>query len=261
VPWDQSTWPKDKTKFSSGGIQAASGGEETAQTGFYRVVRNGLHVSGLTNGMVLKGDVVFPIEIGAPDNSPFVGITFYGTNNTVLGAMEVDMNAIGVPELVWDTTSVPNGTYSIHAEADFRDLELLTNQPVSVTVSNYVSFPNYFTRIYGGQMWVYAEIGDQAADWEIKMYNQTNGYMGSFSDSTTDGIISFVWDLTDGGSTTFDDTNFSGAFFITPSGAASPTNANATRKWIKESSWNGDNFLIAWGSLDNEETTSSKMPL
>lgn len=249
-------------------------GETSAppETGFYRVVRNGVHFWGLTNGMVLSGRVEIPIEFSLSSTDQITGISFYSNDGEPLvGASQKNDDSPWVME--WDTAMVPNGTYAISANVDFAADDSITNSPVTVTVSNLVSFPNHFTRIYGDWMWVYAELAVPEADYEIDIYASETNYIGTFFGSTSDGIISFLWDLTDGGSYTFTDETFMGVFNITPtankaSGAGNgpmPLDGPApsqpgTNFWAKEYRWSGvGKFVVAYSPLDNNSTKTFRI--
>ena len=118
-------------------------------TGFYRVVRDGVHIFGLTNGAVLSGTVQFPIEIGLDDTDEVVGVVFYDENsNPIIGATG-DGNGDHWT-LTWNTLTTANGTYNLYAEVDYANDAPAVSVPVSVTVNNVISFPNYFSQIFGG---------------------------------------------------------------------------------------------------------------
>jgi hypothetical protein len=176
--------------------------------GFYRVVRNDVHFWGITNGMVLSGLVTIPIEYSVTSTDTIVGMTFYGNGSPLIGASQTG-NAIQ-----WDTTAMPNGSYAINAELDFCSDPSVAGTPVTVTVNNVISFPNYFTHVFGGQMWIYAQTIPYA-NYQIDMYDENTNYFGSFVDyADGNGVISFLWDLTDGNGYTFDSTNFTGVFTV-----------------------------------------------
>jgi hypothetical protein len=235
---------------------AVSGG--TTNIGFYRVVRNDVHLFGLTNGIVLSGVVDVPIEMSLSSTDQITGISFYADGNPLVGAIEKSNGSPWIME--WDTSMVTNGTYLLNAGVDFAGDDSVTNAPVTVTVSNLISFPNYFTRIFGGQMWVYAELAVASADYEIAMYASETNYIGSFHGSTSDGVISFLWDLTDGGGYTFTDEAFSGVFNITPSGKSDPT--AKTNFWAKELAWSGiGKFVVAYSGLNNNSTVTWRIGL
>lgn len=261
--------------------------------GFYRVVRNGVHVFGLTNGMVLSGEVQLPIEFVLASTDTIAGVTFYAYDSPLTGA-SAETNAAGAWVLNWNTTMMPNGNYDLGTEVDFVTDDPATNFPVMVTVSNAISFPNYFTRIFGNQMWIYAESTMPNANCYVDMYDESSNYLGTFYVSTdSNGVVSFLWDLTDGNGHTFDSTNFYGVFTISTgssgavrsnlltksvnspvpqklsrravNGGAQPnagsSSASATQTWASESAWQvGNSWAIAWSPLNvNDPVTTFRI--
>lgn len=202
----------------------------TNHTGFYRVVRDGAHIYGLTNNSTLSGEVQMPIEIAVDSTDHIESVTFFNSadDSPVIGAQAMQ-NSSGGWVFDWNTSMVENGSYNIYAEVDFTgdDPVSSVNLPVSLNVSNIISFPNYLTRIFGSQMWIYAEtIPD--ANYEIDIYDEGTNFLGSFFDSADDnGVISFIWDLTDGSGNTFDSTNFFGVFTVDTSSPAIVQEAQA----------------------------------
>lgn len=189
----------------------------TNRTGFYRVVRDGAHIYGLTNDSTLSGEVQMPIEIAVDSTDHIESVTFFNSadDSPVIGAQAIQ-NSSGGWVFDWNTSMVENGSYNIYAEVDFitDDPVSSINLPVSLSVNNTISFPNYFSRIFGSQMWIYAETIPDAA-YTIDMYDENTNYFGTFADSADDsGVISFLWDLTDGEGNTFDSTNFFGVFTV-----------------------------------------------
>jgi hypothetical protein len=280
----------------------SGGGTNTFATtaGFYRVVRDGAHIYGLTNNSTLSGEVQMPIEFAVDSTDNVESVTFFNSadDSPVIGA-SADTNSAGRWIFDWDTSMVENGNYNIYAEVDFTidDPVSSTDLPVSLNVSNLVSFPNYFSRIFGSQMWIYAETIPDAA-YQIDMYDEGSNYLGSFADYSDDGgVISFVWDLTDGNGNTFDSTNFSGVFSVDTSSSnlranlqpsiqtkggiksagfqklvkktsakSSGIHANfgtptptPTNHWAIESTWTSDKFAVAFAPLNDDSTTTFKI--
>jgi hypothetical protein len=240
------------TNYSSGG-----GTNGSATTGFYQVVRNGAHIFGMTNGMVLNGTVSLPIELALDSTDEIAGVTFYANGSPLIGA-SADGDGYHW-QLDWDTTMMANGTYDITAEVDFTTQDDTTNTlPVTVTVNNVISFPNYFSRIYGSQMWIYAETIANAP-FQLDMYDEGTNYLGSFSGSADgSGVISFIWDLTDGNGNTFDSTNFFGVFTVTTSSTSGNVRPHASsvstakKTWAWEWNWTSDlnkYYVVAYAPL------------
>lgn len=189
---------------NSGGIPLPPGGTNSSglyglpTTGFYRVVRDGVHIFGLTNGEVLSGTIQQPIEFAVDATDEIIGVSFYDTNqNPVIGAHAMPGPGGGWI-LNWNTTQSANGNYAIEAELDLAGTnDPVVSVPVTVTVSNLFSFPNYLTQLYGSQMWIYAQTVPNALV-ELDMYDENTNYIGTFEPTSDgNGVISFIWNLTD----------------------------------------------------------------
>ncbi|HEV2693397.1 MAG TPA: Ig-like domain-containing protein [Verrucomicrobiae bacterium] len=252
-----------------GGTNSASGTNGVIfipGTGFYQAARLGVHIYGMTNGMVVGGTVQLPLEIALDTTNEIAGITFYADGNPLIGATT---DGAGYQWFLdWDTTMMPNGTYDITAKIDFVTQTDETNSlPVTVTVQNAISFPNYFTRNFGDQMWIYAELDDAESDFQIDMYEDDTNYLGSFSGSTTDGVISFLWDLTDGDGDPVTGANLSGVFTVSPSfsGSIRPlfsSTSTATNFWAAETNWptaNNDYYVVAYGPFDTGNAAAKQL--
>jgi len=281
----QSPQPQPMGNTNSTSNTAISG------TGFYRVVRDGIHIFGLTNGAVLSGTLQFPIELGLASTDEVVGVVFYDENsNPIIGATS-DGSGDHWP-LTWNTLTSANGTYNLYVELDYASDTPAVSVPVSVTVSNVISFPNYFSQNFGGQMWIYAETIPNAA-FELDMYDENTNYIGTFADySDANGVISFLWDLIDPGGSQDSNTNFLGVYTVDTSSlmkvsqklsaqnfqtaspaqksigtkaspnspqpnGGSPT-AKATNTWAIEPSWYPTpNWAIAYSPLNPNDSAST----
>lgn len=255
-------------------MDAGSGGDSSSGitgTGFYRVVRDGVHIFGLTNGAVVSGTLQFPIEFALGSTDEIAGVVFYDNNNTPITGATANGDG-NYWTLNWETEKTFNGSYNIYAEIDFASDSPAVSVPISVTVSNIISFPNYFSQIFGSQMWVYAKTIPDAA-YQLDIYDENSNYLGTFSDyADSGGYISFTWDLTDGNGYTFENTNFAGVFTVdtsflssqlnkpntpSPNGGGS-SSASATNKWAKEPSWSPTaNWAIAYSPLNPSDTVST----
>ncbi len=277
-------------------------GDTNQYTGFYRVVRDGVHLYGLTNGMEVSNVLETVIEFAVDSTDQVVGVTFYDANTTSPIAGASAQNVGGNRWLlVWNTLQTFNGDYALCAKLNFASDEPVVSQPVTVTVNNPISFPNYFSTVFGGEMWIYAQTIPNAP-YGIDLYDENTNYLGSFDDyADGNGTISFVWDLTDGNGHTFDDTNFFGVFTVTNSslsemrspmaarsgsvadfqtasrtkkypalkmdaGGAHPNDVNsiasARQMWVKEGSWAPNNtWVVAYAPLTTDSTTTYKESL
>ena len=209
--------PPDGGTSSGDGISSFA-----SSAGFYRVAQEGVVIYGMTNDMVLSGTVQFPIELGLDSTDQIVGIAFYDENkNPIIGAHAEGSNNCWT--LIWDTTLSFNGSYNIYAAICYASDNSVASVPVTVTVSNIISFPYSFTQIFGSQMWVHAQSVPNAT-YRIDMYDQNTNYLGAFGGNTDgNGYISFIWTLQDRNGQLLTDTNFSGIFTVDTSSLSTST--------------------------------------
>jgi hypothetical protein len=183
------------------GTNDSAGGTNSfpSTTGFYRVVRDGAHLYGLTNGTTLSGIVSIPVELAngsgtvstmslTEDDSPVGNSIQTAPLNSPLG-------------LVVDTTQMSNGVHQVSASARWDDtnggLWEADSPPVSVTVSNEISYPNWMPEFgeLGNSLLIRATSAHTNVDWYIDVYDSQYSYIGTFGGHTDDGDISVVWDL------------------------------------------------------------------
>jgi hypothetical protein len=108
-----------------------------------------------------------------------------------------------------------NGNYAVRAELDFETNNAVVSVPVTLTVSNLISFPNSMAQIFGSRMWIYAQTIPKAAV-EIDICDANTNYLGSFFPvSDTNGVISFLWNLKDANGHSLKNTAFFGEFTVT----------------------------------------------
>ena len=225
--------------------------------GFYEVVRNGVHCVGLTNGMVLSGTVTIPLEIAAPSDDPISGAVLQVDGNMTPGGAAVQ----GVNNLwtfSWDTTLIPNGTHQVSADVifgeDAADAEM-TNS-LTVTVSNLISFPYYYSQVFGQGtgMWVYAQSAATNVDWEVAVYDSQTNYLGYFDGYSPDGLISFTWGLqTSPYSPPLNDPTFRLDYYLWDAGTEQPLTppSPAASKWmIGEANWDPMEMVVACSPVD-----------
>lgn len=243
----------DSAESSGSEPEGGSGSGDSPDCGFYRVVRNGLHLGGVQSGAVLSGTVEFPYEIGASNiGSPSVHLY---ANGLALPRVVSEVSDLGQRVLQWNTAFTPNGIYQIYALCDFED-EPIYSRTNTVVVTNLVQF-NEFMTDFGSQIWVYAELAVPEADVFIDVYSEEEEYIGTFADSTTNGIISFPWDLTDPLGQPLTNETFHAVFNVSLAGAGSggggtnppPWMTNSAHiQWNKQHGWFSDDFVVAWGA-------------
>jgi hypothetical protein len=190
---------------------AGSGGGGSAPSpdiGFYRVVRVGPHMVGVTNGMTLSGVLHIPVELGAPTGQVVtVTITENGSPVTE-DSIHVSPFESTVPLITLDTAKMTNGFHQIAALARW-EIAGGTNEntggffeadcpAISIVVSNEISYPNWMTRFgeLGNTLLISAQSAHTNTDWMIDIYGANAGYIGTFAGHTSDGSIYGWWDLT-----------------------------------------------------------------
>lgn len=190
-----------------GGGTEDGGTNSPPETGFYRVVRVGPHLIGITNGMTLSGVLQIPVEVGSPDGQ-LVTVTLT-ENGSPVGedSIHVSPFELPVPLVTLDTTRMSNGVHEIAAIARWQ-IGGSTNEEIggffeadcpsiSIAVSNEISFENwmpYFGQL-GDTLLISAQSAHTDTDWTIDIYGANAGYIGTFAGHTTNGSIYGWWDL------------------------------------------------------------------
>ncbi|MDB6020605.1 MAG: hypothetical protein JWQ04_462, partial [Pedosphaera sp.] len=166
---------------------------------FYEVVKVGVHLFGITNGMVLSGTVPLNVEFGNTD-----------TNGTLVSLSVADanddsnvVNGIAFPYIPnqpsnlfagsWNTTWVSNGNYTLQLVAMLDDGTVYTDHPVTVTVSNLAWLPDPWNAggaaLYIG---VQTPYHDGNGTWRVDAYDDQGthiGYIPGIID--TNGYLSY----------------------------------------------------------------------
>jgi hypothetical protein len=174
--------------------------QSRAGTGFYRVVRDGIHLVGISNSMVISGVVKMPVELG--NSSGQIVSMCVSEDESPVG------NSIQCPVsnpyfITLDTTEMTNGVHQINGSARWEDTNgndwEVDSPSFSVTTSNEITFENWMPAFgqLGNTLLIRATSAHPVTQWEIDVYNSTNAYIGSFMGDTTNGDISVVWNLFD----------------------------------------------------------------
>jgi hypothetical protein len=221
-------------------------------TGFYRVVRTGLNLVNTPSSA--SGTVALRFELGIdPATDPLAGARLFANGNE---AHVYDADLANTT-LTWNTGFMTNGTYSINLLADLN-FSSITSAVKTISLSNMVVFSS-LQSMYGDRLWVYARLAIQQAVYEIDMYGESNDYIGTFSGSTGNGIISFAWDLTDPQGNPRTDMSFTGQFFVAAAGAPLPSTPSGVRTWNGEAWWLDGGMVIAWAALNNNAALTLKL--
>ncbi len=237
--------------MQAGGIQPMDGSGDTNQyTGFYQVARDGVHIYGMTNGMVLSGQVPLPIEFGDVDTNRSVAEIFLSNNDSdddIPGSTFPDfpLGAGISPNGVWDTTQVTNGTYLLQVGAKMSDETLYMDNPVSVTVSNVMWLPDSWN--VGGQaIYVGVQTAFTNGTWHLDIYDDQNDYVGYLDGSLdTNGYCAypgisgpgFSLNNTDGQGNQNPSTLYTMAMTVHPANTTPPY-PTLTNTVLIEPSWN-----------------------
>jgi hypothetical protein len=189
-------------------MDSGGGGTNSApETGFYRVVRNGAHLFGLTNGTTFSDVVTIPVEVGN-DLGTLVNLSIV-EDGAPVSDVSIELPPFsGMPWVPVDTTQMTNGTHEIFAHAVWQVTTGTNEQdtytveadspPVTINVYNEISFPNWMPSFgeLGDSLLITAQSAHLDTDWLIDVYGANAGYIGTFSGHTYDGSIYGVWDLT-----------------------------------------------------------------
>lgn len=168
----------------------------TPETGFYRVVRTGMHLFGVTNGTVLSGKVTLPVEIGFDDGIEFDGFfVMVGDTNQTLPANGLEFQGVtnGLPRFVlWDTRQVTNGTYQIFLGSQWGETQIYESPPVTVIVSNVIWFPDSWN-VAGRYINVEAQSVHTNGTYEVEIFDDT-GFQILQASGTNDseGFITYA---------------------------------------------------------------------
>lgn len=180
--------------------------QTVTNTGFYKVVRNGVHVIGLTNGSALSGTVSFLVEVG--NGSGELNSLSVMENGAPVGNSS-QFAPFTLPLMAsMDTTQMSNGVHQIFVSSSWylpgSDGDGILTPYVqaestlfTVTVQNEISFSGWMPS-FGQEtnlLFINAQSAHASADWEIDIYGEQYNYIGTFRGHTDNGIISGIWNL------------------------------------------------------------------
>jgi hypothetical protein len=203
--------------------------------GFYRVVRNGVWLFGLTNGTVLSGIVSVPVEAGSLDGTPLHTVTLSANGEAIEGTPNISQPFPGQLIFNVDTRRLSNGDYyfqaggtwylpftNIYDTSDFK----LYSPPVFVTVSNQISYPDWVQDFRDGLMLINAIAAITNIDWRVDIYGQNTNLVRTFTNHSPDGLIQVSWDLKDANGVAQTDNAFMAVTTVSPSNSPAITDTN-----------------------------------
>jgi len=253
--------------MQAGGVRPmdAGSGDTNQYNGFYQVARDGAHLVGITNGMTLSGIVTIPIEVA---NSFGTLSTVSLTENDSPVGNSIQTAPFNFPlALKVDTTQMSNGVHQISASARWDVFGSSTNEesggapaeagspPISVTISNEISFPNWMPEFgeLGNSLLIRATSAHTNVDWYIDVYDSQHSYIGTFDGHTDDGDISVTWDLVGPDGVAHTNDNFFTFYITTP--YSDPPTSPIYKHWEQ---WSGHGAWVAvaqhaWDNFINSE--------
>jgi hypothetical protein len=163
----------------------------------------GIQLLGIANGAVLSGQVTLNLAYGNCDpsgNLQWLFLADTNPDNVLQGTSFPDLS-LGIPNPLtgsWDTTEVPNGTYTIQMTAALDDGTDYADNPVTVTISNPAWFFDPWnvggTEIFVGVQTIYT---DCEGTWLLEIYDDQNDYVG-YAEGPIDSNGYFAWPDTPG---------------------------------------------------------------
>lgn len=199
------------TNGGGGGIMPPGngGGLGTPGTGFYRV----FHIPDWLvsfNGYQFDGPTFIPVDYASPDvptnsiENSMVLINGQPTDNATF----ISQNISGVD--YWGMgiffDQLPNGTNTIQLLTTVRQSDTLNDQtaymvfsnaPQTIVISNFVTYLDWSPLVLSNSYTFTAKSTTPDVDWEIDIYDVNGDFVNYQTGHSTDGNISWTWDLTD----------------------------------------------------------------
>ena len=214
------------------------------ETGFFRV----FHIPDWLvsfDGYQFGGPTFIPVDYAAPD-APTNEIE----SSTILINGQQSDYAQFIPDDIGGTTywgqgiyfdRMPNGTNTIQLITSVRQSDtvddntinmVFSNAPQNIVVANSVTYTNWDDLIWQNTNYTFqAQSSTTNVNWEIDIYDVNGDYVNSGTGYSSDGNISWTWDLTDytGASRSDSDTDpdFYPYLTINPSESGGDVHANS----------------------------------
>lgn len=190
------------------------------ETGFYKVVRNGVWLFGLTNDTVLSGIVKVPVE-AEYDDGLLMNMSLTANSTPIPGTPPISQWVIpefdvlpaisNTPALqlifTLDTRRLSNGDYYLQANGLWswqstnspttRPYTHVYSPPVYVHVTNSISYPDWVQEFRDDLMLIKVTSAKTNCDWALDVYGEAGDYVRTFTNHSDDGLIFVSWDLRD----------------------------------------------------------------
>jgi hypothetical protein len=183
--------------------------------GFYQVVRDGVHVLGLTDltgGLVLSNTVSIAFEAGNadPDNGTNLIGTLSSASLLVDGTKFTGDGVLsGPPSYPWqfamDTAYLENGDHYVQVGVTWYDPQATDlndifptrySDPFWITVSNAIYYPQWVGEVGEGDVAAFfAKTPCTSTDWQIDIYDVRSNFVQMLTGHTDDGTIEAYWNL------------------------------------------------------------------
>ncbi|MEI7728906.1 MAG: hypothetical protein WCO56_05015 [Verrucomicrobiota bacterium] len=199
--------------------------------GFYQVVQNGVQLFGIQDSGVLSNVTEFKIEAATPDGSDgrLVNITFSADGLPLPAVADLAAPFAWPLKFTLDTGRLLNGPHLIQAQATWNSGGMgsgvnpffsASSEPISVTVSNEISYPNWMDgfgqdNTGSGACAFVAMSATPQVNWQLDVYNSQQQYIGSVSGQTSDGSVEFDWNLVGPGGITNTDSQYASVLTTT----------------------------------------------
>lgn len=210
-------------------------------SGFYRVVRDGVHMVGISNNMVLSGVVTIPIELGN-DEGQVVSLCMNSDDSPVSSSIQSAPN-INPLAITVDTTTVPNGIHDLFASARWEDTNgnswEYDSPNFSVTTSNELTFESWIPAFgeLGNSLLIKATSAHTNVNWNVDIYDSRNNYVASLTGYSPDGYIYTTWDLTDTNGVQHTNDNFFTCKISTPYADPPKPTYKQLDPWLGPGQW------------------------
>jgi hypothetical protein len=175
VPWDPETWESNGTQGVFEVLTTASS-DPVGCIGFYRVVREGIHLYGLANGTILSGIANLYFEVGSSLPEALMGLYVNTIDGQPVNGLRVFPLDPGVLQAVWDTTMVPNGVYALQPGMQIGLDTPMVGDAVTVEVRNLICFPNAWP-IAGEAMRIEAQTVHANGYWMMDIYDDQDNFL------------------------------------------------------------------------------------